>query len=195
MTISDADMLWLIGALVLAAVLIVAFVASRKRDRARSVELRERFGPEYDRAVQEHGSAAKAERELAARARRVERISFRELSDGDRARFTSSWSRIQEQFVDDPHVAVAGANQLIKEVMQARGYPSDGFEQRAADLSVDHPDVVQHYRAARALAESDRDRQATTEELRQAVVHYRVLFADLLQPPAGVARPLREAHA
>jgi hypothetical protein len=194
MTMSDSDILWLIVALAAAAILVVAIITTRKHSRARSVELRERFGPEYERAVAQFGSPARAERELAARARRVEKITFRELSDGDRSRFTTAWSRIQEQFVDDPHVAVAGANQLIKEVMQARGYPSDGFEQRAADLSVDHPDVVQHYRAARKLAESDRDHQATTEELRQAVVHYRVLFADLLQAPAGPAIPLREAH-
>src|SRR6185369_10665085 len=104
---------------------------------------------------------------------------FRDLTEADRVKFSSAWSRIQAQFVDDPVAAVAGANDLIKQVMVARGYPSDGFEQRAADLSVDHPEVVQHYRAARALSDPTRDKSIGTEELRQAVVHYRVLFADL----------------
>jgi hypothetical protein len=173
-------LLWTIIALV-AAVIVVA-IASRRRTRTRRAELRGRFGPEYDRTVEELGSATRAERELAARSRRVEHLHFHELSDADRARFESTWSGIQAQFIDDPAAAVAGANELIKQVMQARGYPADGFEQRVADLSVDHPTVVQHYRAARALFDSNRnEEQFNTEELRQAVVHYRVLFADLLQ--------------
>lgn len=188
--------LWLIVIGIAAVALVsAASVFSSRRNRELSARLREKFGPEYDRTVHELGSRSRAERELAKRARRVERIEFRELTDGDRARFTTHWSRIQEQFVDDPRAAVAGAGQLIKEVMRARGYPADGFEQRAADLSVDHPDVVQHYRAARALAESSRHQGMNTEELRQAVVHYRALFADLLQPPVATDRPLREAHA
>lgn len=194
-TWTDTNVLLVIVALAVVALVIGATLFASRRNRARSAELRERFGPEYDRAVQEYGGRHRAERELAKRARRVQRIEFRELSDADRSHFTAHWSRIQEQFVDDPRAAVAGASALIKEVMLARGYPPDGFEQRAADLSVDHPDVVQHYRAAHALAQSSRQQGMNTEELRQAFVHYRALFADLLQPPSPPAGALREAHA
>ncbi len=193
---TDTTLLLIVVALAAAALVVVASLFSARRNRARSAELRERFGPEYDRAVEEFGGRKRAERELAKRERRVEKFTVRELSDGDRARFAAHWSRIQEQFVDDPRAAVAGASHLINEVMRARGYPADGFEQRAADLSVDHPDVVQHYRAARALVESSRRQNGmNTEELRQAVVHYRALFADLLEPPAAAPRSFREAHA
>jgi len=184
--------LWTIIGLLAVVVMIAAAIASRRRARIRGADLRRRFGPEYDRTVQELGSAGRAERELAARARRVEHLRFQELSDADRARFESNWSRIQAQFVDDPAAAVTSANELIKEVMVARGYPAEGFEQRVADLSVEHPEVVQHYRAARALSEAHRDEPVATEELRQAVVHFRVMFADLLQEHGTVARPLRE---
>ena len=191
---NDTTRMWIIiGLAVIALLVIVAIAAVRSRARARRVRLRERFGPEYDRVVEELGSRTRADRELEARARRVEHMQFRELSEADRLRFTSSWSRIQAQFVDDPIAAVAHANELIKEVMQARGYSSNGFEQRVADLSVDHPDVVQHYRAARTLSEQDRNNPVNTEELRQAVVHYRGVFADLLQVPEG-PQTLREAH-
>jgi hypothetical protein len=173
----------------------MAATTLRRRGHLRTIELRRRFGPEYDRAVEELGSRARAERELAARARRVERVRFRELSDADRARFTSAWANVQAQFVDDPASAVQAANVLIQELMQARGYPSGDYEHRVADLSVEHPAVVQHYRAARALSESSRTGQANTEELRQAVVHYRVLFADLLQESGPGHHPLHEVHA
>jgi hypothetical protein len=192
---TNTAMLWILVALAAVAVVIVAAVVSRRRARIRSAELRLRFGPEYDRAIEEYGSAARAERELAARTHRVRHIEFRELSDADRVRFTAAWSRIQGQFVDDPSGAVIGANDLIKEVMRARGYPVDDFDQRVADLSVEHPAVVQHYRAARALAESNRQGQVNTEELRQAVVHYRALFAELLQESGSLPHPLRELHA
>lgn len=177
------------------AIVIIAAFASRRRARLRSAELRENFGPEYDRAVVELGSTKHAERELAARERRVQQFHFHELNAADRARFSTRWAQIQAQFVDDPAVAVAAANELINEVMRARGYPMERFEQRVADLSVDHPAVVQHYRAARALSESTRNGQVNTEELRQAVVHYRVLFADLLEEPLLDTRGLRRAHA
>jgi hypothetical protein len=193
---NDAVVLtWSVVGLIAAAIVLVVAIASRRRARLRSGELRQRFGPEYERAVEQYGSPALAERTLAARARRVERLRFRDLSEADRARFEESWSRIQGQFVDDPAAAVAGANQLIKEVMHARGYPEDGFEQRVADLSVDHPGVIQHYRAAHALAESSHKGHVNTEELRQAVVHYRALFADLLQETGPSWRPLNELRA
>jgi hypothetical protein len=182
-----------VGLLLVAAVVFGALVAQRRAQVHRAI-LQQRFGPEYDRAVAELGTS-RAERELWARARRVEHLRFNELSATDRARFAAAWDRIQGQFVDDPAGAAVGANQLIKEVMRARGYPTDDFEQRIADLSVDHASVVQHYRAARALSAPRHDGRVDTEELRQAVVHYRALFADLLKETGPVSRPMREVHA
>jgi hypothetical protein len=184
---TNTAMMWIVVAMIAAAVVLVAAIALRRRLRLRSAGLRRRFGPEYERAVQEFGSPVRAERELAARTRRIDHIQFRELNQADRARFASTWSGIQRQFVDDPRGAVMGANELIKEVMRARGYPADDFEHRVADLSVEHANVVQHYRAARALSESSREGQAQTEELRQAVVHYHALFADLLREPGAAS--------
>jgi hypothetical protein len=192
---TNTAMLWIVVVLSAVAIVFVVAIASRQRARARTVQLRHRFGPEYDRAVDEFGSLGRAERELAKRARHVAHLQFRELSDAERASFASSWNRIQGQFVDDPAAAVVRANELIKEVMRAQGYPVDDFEQRVVDLSVDHASVVQHYRAARALAESTRDGRLNTEDLRQAVVHFRALFADLLQNATPPARSLREQHA
>jgi hypothetical protein len=194
MAMSEPTVLWTVVILIAAAIAAVAVIASRRRNQLRSAELRHRFGPEYDRAVAEFGSPAQAERKLAARARRVDHIHIRELNAADRARFAGAWNTAQAQFVDDPAAAVINANQLIKEVMRARGYPVDDFEQRVADLSVDHAAVVQHYRAARALSASARTGDVNTEELRQAVVHYRALFADLLHEPVA-APQLRESHA
>jgi hypothetical protein len=143
--------------------------------------MQRRFGPEYDRAVEELGSPSRADLELAQRARRVDHFRFKELGAADRARFSAAWDRVQLQFVDDPAVAVTSANELINEVMRARGYPAQHYEQRVADLSVEHPNVVQHYRAAHELSRSVHNGTVDTEQLRQAVVHYRMLFADLLQ--------------
>ncbi len=165
--------------LILAAVVVMVVVTTENARRRRE-KLRRRFGPEYDRAVQEHGSVARAERELAARTRRLERLELRELNDADRIHFSNAWTAVQAKFVDNPSEAVHDANQLIKTVMQARGYPMEDFEHRVADLSVDHANVIQHYRAARTLAEANREGRANTEELRQAFVHYRALFADQL---------------
>jgi hypothetical protein len=188
--------IWTIVALAAVAILLVAAIASRRQSLARTAQLKQRFGPEYDRAIEEYGSQNRADRALAAREKRVERIRIRDLSEADRARFSASWNTIQGQFVDDPAGAVVAANDLIKEVMHVRGYPSDDFDQRVADLSVDHATVVQHYRAARALSrEATRDGRVDTEELRQAVVHYRALFSDLLEEPATASRRLHEVHA
>ena len=186
--------LWIIIALVAVAIVLIAVIVARQRGHARSALLKAHFGPEYDRVLEESGNPVWAERELAARERRVAHFHFHDLSPADRARFVASWNRIQAQFIDDPAVAVAGANELITEVMRARGYPTENFDQRVADLSVEHPDVIQHYRAARALSEPSRTGQINTEELRQAVVHYRFLFSDLLQE-ASATESLRHAHA
>jgi len=192
---TDATLVGILVALAAAAVLIGAAIATRRRTRLRHAELRQRFGPEYDQAVAQYGSAARADRALAARERRVGHLKLSELSDAERARFASHWTTIQGRFVDDPLGAVAAANSLINEVMRARGYPTEDFDQRLADLSVDHAGVVQHYRAARALSTSVANDPANTEELRQAVVHYRALFADLLEEPVTPSHRHREAHA
>lgn len=190
----DTTLTWLIVALAAVAIAVIAAIATRRRSQRRSEALRRHFGPEYDRAVAEHGDAGRAERELAARARRVERIEIRELTVADRARYQRAWKDVQARFVDDPALAVSEANELINRVMHGRGYPTEDFEQRVADLSVDHPLVVQHYRAARALAASSGGAQISTEDLRQAMVHYRFLFTDLLQEPEPAGR-LHESHA
>jgi hypothetical protein len=187
---TNTTMLWTIIVLAIAVlVLVLAASAARRRAHLRSAELQRRFGPEYDRAVREFGSPGRAERELSARTRRVAHLRFQELSDVDRTRFESAWNRIQTEFVDDPGGAVGRADALIMEVMRARGYPADGYDQRVRDLSVEHPEVVQHYRAARALSESRRAGPVETEELRQAVVHYRVMFADLLHERGSMLEP------
>lgn len=195
MVLDDRTLVWAIVGLVVLALAIIGALLAHHRARARSTDLQRRFGPEYDRTVEQLGSRARAERELVARTRRVQHFRFQELGAADRVRFESTWGRIQAQFVDDPAVAVAAANQLISEVMRARGYPTEDFEQRVADLSVEYPTVVQHYRAAHTLSASTRRGQLDTEELRQAVVHYRVLFGELLQPSSADSAALHDAHA
>ena len=184
-------MLWLlvaIGAIVVVAA--VVFALSRRR----SQQLRQRFGSEYDRAVQAEGNARKAEAELAARAKRVESLHIRPLTPADATRFEGAWRVVQSRFVDDPGGAVTDADRLVGEVMAARGYPVGDFEQRVADISVDHPDVVMNYRAARDIAEMHARGAASTEDQRQAMVHYRALFHDLLQTGGVSAAPTRDGR-
>jgi len=179
--LSTTEWIALIGLIALVAVAAIAF--SARATRRRHAELRHRFGPEYDREVEQHGSVSRAERELVGREKRVRKQRLHPLLEADRARFAADWSNVQARFVDDPSGAVQAADQLIKAVMLVQGYDIEDFDQRVADLSVEHAGVVQHYRAANDLAEANRAGQADTEELRQAVVHYRALFADLLEPP------------
>jgi hypothetical protein len=160
------------------AVVAIAFFTSRKR---RSAKLRERFGPEYDRVLRQEGDARKAEGVLEFREKRREKFKIRPLGDTDRSSFTTRWNEVQARFVDDPTGAVTVADSLVSEVMQARGYPIGEFEQRAADISVDHPLVVENYRAAHEIATRHSAGKASTEALRQAMVHYRVLFQELLE--------------
>jgi hypothetical protein len=199
MTMTHYERLWTIVALVAVAIVfaVTALVAMQRRARLRRAALKERFGPEYDRAVEQLGNPARAERELAYRAERVDHFRFHDLSAADRRLFTESWRSIQLKFVDEPAVAVTSANELINQVMRARGYPVEHFEQRVADLSVEHPNVIQHYRAAHELSRSVHNGTVDTEQLRQALVHYRMLFTDLLQEGAGAPVPLdyRRAHA
>lgn len=156
----------------------IAFVTSRKR---RSMKLRERFGPEYDRVLRQEGDARKAEGVLEFREKRREKFKIRPLSAADKSSFVLRWNEVQARFVDDPRGAVTVADALVTEVMQARRYPIGEFEQRAADISVDHPIVVENYRAGHDIAVRHSAGQASTEDLRQAMVHYRVLFQELLE--------------
>ena len=179
--------MWLVIAAVI-VVLVIAAVSWLYTQRHRRERLRAHFGPEYDRAVRDAGSPEKAESMLAERARRVKDLHIHTLSHEQAERFAGEWKRVQSMFVDDPNGAVAAADRLVTEVMTARGYPMTDFDTRAADLSVQHPRVVENYRTARSLALRRERREAATEELRQAVVNYRALFDDLLATDKGAFR-------
>ena len=179
----DPKVMWMLVAVVIAMAVAGWFLWMRRR----SEQLRERFGPEYERTVHDVGDVRKAEASLAARARRVAAFHIRPLNPDEADRYTASWQRVQNQFVDDPGRAISEADKLVGEVMTARGYPVGEFDQRVEDISVDHPDVVMNYRAAREIAVHHSQGHADTEDLRQAMVHYRALFRDLL---AGVEVPV-----
>jgi len=166
--------------LIIALAVVIGIVVWIMSQRRRTENLRKQFGPEYDRAVTEHGDQRRAEAELAARQARVEQLHIRQLEPADRERYSATWRSTQARFVDEPAVAIAEADRLVAEVMHARGYPVGDFEQRVADISVDHPDVVSNYRAARAIALANERGEANTEDLRKAMVYYRALFEDLL---------------
>jgi hypothetical protein len=165
----------------IAVIVIVAMIGLWLWHKRRADRLRARFGPEFDRTLRQMGTVEKAEAILEARARRVERLQIRPLSSEDGTRFSDAWRQVQARFVDDPKGAVTFADRLVGEVMQGRGYPVGDFEQRVEDISIDHPNVVMNYRAARDIAEQHKRGQSTTEDLRQAMVHYRALFHDLLE--------------
>jgi hypothetical protein len=179
-TVLTFTLVALVAALVIGGV--AWFVMSRRHALGTNT-LRGRFGPEYDRAVEARGSRKAGERDLRHRVRAVNKLEIRPLSGDDHARFAERWQQVQRQFVDDPGGAVSNAHDLIKRVMRARGYPVHDFDQRVELLSVDHGNVVQHYRAARTLAHGHARGNSTTEDLRQATVHYRALFDDLLVAP------------
>jgi hypothetical protein len=171
--------LWIVIVLVAAVVVLgVALVALRSR---RTSDLRERFGPEYDRVAADAPSRREAESELRDREKRRDELEIRPLEPSDRDRYRTRWQDVQARFVDDPAGAVGDADTLIQEVMRARGYPVDDFETRSADLSVDHPDVVERYRAAHGIAVAHERGNAGTDELRHAVRHYRALFDSLVE--------------
>jgi hypothetical protein len=163
-----------------AAVLIVIAIVAFTLQRRRSTSLRQRFGPEYDRAVDRSGDRGRAERELESRVKRREQLQIRSLDGGARERYVEEWKRVQAAFVDAPSEAIRKADRLVMSVMRERGYPVDDFEARSADVSVDHPRVVEDYRAAHKISLANRENRASTEDLRQAMVHYRALFTELL---------------
>jgi ABC-type nickel/cobalt efflux system permease component RcnA len=164
-----------IVAAVVLVVLLAIWMTVRKR---RTSQLREGFGPEYDRTVEDAGSRRKAESDLQDREKRRDELDIKPLAPGARDRFAERWRSVQERFVDDPSAALREAHILVVEVMRERGYPTNDFEQRAADVSVDHPEVVQNYRAAHDITERS---DADTEEQRRGLVHYRALFDELLE--------------
>jgi len=173
-------------ALVAIALAVFAYALARGKRRHHD-DLRVAFGPEYDYTVEHFGTPRRAERELLRRQKRVQKLHIRPLSSDEYNRYAYAWTESQKRFVDDPAAAIRDADRLVKDVMQTRGYPVVDFDQRIADLSVDHGNVIQHYRAARTLAWANEQGKTSTEELRQALIHYRALFADLLQTEGGLA--------
>ncbi len=170
---------------VIVAIVIVGYQMARKR---RTAQLREQYGPEYDRAVDQADSQNEAESELRSRSKRHEQLELRSLDSSEREDFERRWSNVQGQFVDDPNTAVRNADLLVVEVMSARGYPVDDFDRRADDLSVSHPEVTQRYREARRIAQANEDGTVDTEDLRQAVTSYRSLVLALLAEDADGSR-------
>jgi hypothetical protein len=168
------------AAAIVVGVIIVAIAAWFSLRKRRTEKLRAQFGAEYDRAVKEDGGRRHAEAGLKERTARVQSFNIRPLTAGDRARFGESWSRVQARFVDGPGGAVTEADHLLRDVMSTRGYPVSDFEQRAADISVDHPLVMKNYRTAHAIAVRQTQGRANTEDLRQAMIHYRTLFGELV---------------
>ena len=171
----------IVAAVVLVVVVVIAVVAYLKHRRARTLAFRNRFGSEYDRAVLTHGSPQKAEAKLADRETRVEALKIRDLGATERERFVAEWHTVQSRFVDHPKAAVTEADELINALLEARGYPQASFEQRAADVSVHYPRVMANYRVAHSIAVRLDQVEATTEELRTAMIQYRTIFDDLLQ--------------
>jgi hypothetical protein len=161
-------------------VIVVAVTLYMRKRKNTTAELRDRFGPEYDRAVRQHGSERKAEVKLADRETRVEMLKIRDLDLTERERYVAQWKAVQSRFVDYPKGAVTEADELVCSLMQTRGYPVTDFDQRAADISVDHPRVVENYRSAHTVALRLGRGEASTEELRTAMIHYRSLFDELV---------------
>lgn len=172
-----------IAIIVAFVVVIVGAIVAFYLQRRRTEKLRQHFGPEYDRAIAEGGNRRSAEARLEERTERVKKFHLRPLSVEDRARYTEQWDRVQAHFVDAPAGAVAEADQLLGDLMATCGYPMGDFEQRAADISVEHPIVTQNYRAAHEIAVRQARGQASTEDLRRAMIHYRALFEDLVSQP------------
>ena len=175
----------ILAAVVILVVAVLVWLYVRKR-RSTTAGLRQKFGPEYDRAVLTHGTGRRAESKLVDREKRVEKLKIRDLDSTEHERFSKRWESVQSRFVDSPRGAVTEADDLVSSVMRARGYPVSDFDQRAADISVDHPRVVENHRSAREIAL--RVEKATTEDLRTAMIHYRSLFDELVQVPTTVGR-------
>jgi hypothetical protein len=184
-TLTNTEIVLLVVVAVLAAIALWLWMRGR-----RTAALKDRFGPEYERTVHETGDERKAETILEKRERRVSSYTIKPLPAEMHAQFVATWRQVQAQFVDDPKYAVTRADDLLGEVMRARGYPVSDFEHRAEDLSVDHPEVVQNYRTAHHIALRHSRGEASTEDMRTAMIHYRALFDDLVNEPDPRAKPL-----
>jgi hypothetical protein len=171
----------IVSAAVLVVVVLIAVAAYLQHRKKRTAALRTRFGSEYDRAVLEQGTSNKAEAKLAERTTRVDALKIRELGATERERFVAEWQSVQSRFVDHPKAAVIEADDLIAALLEARGYPKNAFEQRAADVSVTYPRVMEHYRVAHEIATRPGLTEASTEELRTAMIQYRSTFNELVQ--------------
>jgi hypothetical protein len=178
----DAWIIVVIAAAVAAVLVIVIAIAAARRSRRH--ELQDRFGPEYDRAVDEHDKRRLAERELASRAEQRDELEIKPLSPAARERYAVEWKDVQARFVDAPSASVAEADTLVTRVMRDRGYPVDDFESQSRLISVDHPEIVENYRTAHNLYLKDRQGNAETDDMREAVVYYRSLFEELLREDA-----------
>jgi hypothetical protein len=176
-----------LAAVVILVIAVLAWVYMRKRGST-TANLRQKFGPEYELAVRKHGSERKAEAQLAERQKRIETLNIRNLDPMEHERFSKQWESVQSRFVDSPRGAVAEADDLVTSLMKTRGYPVSDFDQRAADISVAHPRVVENYRAAHEIALRVGKDEATTEDLRTAMIHYCSLFEELVQVPTIVER-------
>src|SRR5580692_1557386 len=190
---STGAIIAIIVVILIVAALLVGLSVVRRRRR-----LQDRFGPEYDRTVSEHGRRD-AEAELTERERRVRQLDIKPLSPTARAQYASEWTAVQEQFVDAPQAAVTGAQALVSAGMEDRGYPTQPYDQTLADLSVQHASTLDHFRAAHDISQNAAAGTATTEDLRQAMIHYRALFAELLGEPGrddqSAATPVDEPVA
>jgi len=178
----SGQILGLVIVVVLAGAVVLAVLAMRQR---RTQNLKKTFGPEYDKAVQSAGSPSEAEAELESRRKRRDQLDIRPLSPESSARYQAQWKEVQVRFVDAPETSLREADTLVVELMRERGYPVEEFDQRAADISVDHPEVVQNYRAAHDVAARMGQDTITTDDLRIALQHYRDLFMELLRPTEG----------
>jgi hypothetical protein len=179
---------WIIvGVLIIVAIAVIAYLVRRSKTE----HLRHQFGPEYDRAVEDTGSSTRAEADLAARERRHHELNIRPLTPNARTRYDQEWRMVQARFVDDPNMAIREADRLVRDAMHDRGYPTDDYEQQVTDLSVEHGQDLEHYRRAHIITEKNLDRGASTEELRQAMMHYRALFDSLLGDEVTAVRSAR----
>jgi hypothetical protein len=185
---------WILIAAIVVAAVVVVVVAGSRSNRKRTEGLKERFGPEYERTVAESGDQISAEKELAAREQKRDELNIVPLSPQSLGNYAHAWRSVQTAFVDDPKNAVGEADRLVTRVMSERGYPVDDFDRRAADVSVDHPTVVENYRAAHGIYLSQEAGSVDTEAQRQAFVHYRALFDKLLETHEDTDKS-QEAHA
>ena len=178
------DTTYIIAVIVLVVVGIILMPIFSRRKR--SQKLQDKFGSEYDHTMETTGNDKETQKELNERVKHVEMMNIRSLSLVERKRYLEDWAVVQSKFVDEPGQAIGDADRLIMEVMQLRAYPVSDFDQRAADISVNYPDLISNYRAARAIALKNEQQKADTEEMRQAMIHYRSLFKELLETESEI---------